>query len=303
VKQSRVRSLFTLTRPPALLTAPSDTLTGVACASALGAQLEWYTLLSAVCVSLFIYAGGMVMNDVFDATLDAQERPERPIPSGQVSLHLAGSFGVSLHALALLCAWRVSGALLLVSAGVIMMTYAYNALLKESPLGPLAMALCRAGNLWVGVTATGALAHLSSSDTLSVPLSLSAITALYVYSLTSVSRFEVHGGRGAVRWAWMLTLSAALPIGAGLYFPSLNIGVITCGYLLYTLLPFTLKLSRAEGEVTQARGARALVGVGVRGVALLNASWCVALGAWGSALALLTLSYSAGWVARRFATT
>ena len=28
----------------------------------------------------------MVLNDVFDAEVDARERPERPIPSGRVSL-------------------------------------------------------------------------------------------------------------------------------------------------------------------------------------------------------------------------
>ena len=32
-----------------------------------------------------LYLGGMVLNDVFDAQLDAVERPERPIPSGDIS--------------------------------------------------------------------------------------------------------------------------------------------------------------------------------------------------------------------------
>ena len=298
-----MKSLLALTRPPASLTAPSDALTGLACVSALGAPFGWSALLSAVCVSLCIYAGGMVMNDVFDARLDAQERPERPIPSGQVSLKLAARFGLSLHGLALLCAWGVSAELLFVALGVTAMTYIYNALLKEHPLGPLAMSLCRAGNLWVGVAATGALSRLSLADALSVPLSLSLITGLYVYSLTSVSRYEVHGGQGARLWGWALTLSAALPVGAALCFEALSFGALSCGYLLYKLLPLTLALWRAERQPEQAEGARALVGAGVRGVALLNASWCLALGAWGSALALLALSRSAGWVARRFATT
>ena len=39
----------------------------------------------------------MVLNDVFDAEVDAREQPDRPIPSGRVSRRaaalLAGDFG------------------------------------------------------------------------------------------------------------------------------------------------------------------------------------------------------------------
>ena len=35
-------------------------------------------------MSLF-YVGGMYLNDAFDAEIDAEERAERPIPSGQIS--------------------------------------------------------------------------------------------------------------------------------------------------------------------------------------------------------------------------
>lgn len=32
-----------------------------------------------------LYVGGMFLNDAFDAESDARERPERPIPSGEIS--------------------------------------------------------------------------------------------------------------------------------------------------------------------------------------------------------------------------
>ena len=35
-------------------------------------------------MSLF-YVGGMYLNDYFDRAIDARERPERPIPAGDIS--------------------------------------------------------------------------------------------------------------------------------------------------------------------------------------------------------------------------
>ena len=47
-------------------------------------------------VQVLLYAGGVVLNDVFDADLDAVERPERPIPSALISKKSAGIFGAVL---------------------------------------------------------------------------------------------------------------------------------------------------------------------------------------------------------------
>jgi hypothetical protein len=67
--------------------------------SALDAR--WLTVLS----PLACYIGGMVLNDAFDARIDARERPNRPIPSGRITraeaftvgaLFLAGGVAVAL---------------------------------------------------------------------------------------------------------------------------------------------------------------------------------------------------------------
>jgi 4-hydroxybenzoate polyprenyltransferase len=33
-------------------------------------------------LSLLLYVGGLIMNDLADVHMDAQERPDRPLPSG-----------------------------------------------------------------------------------------------------------------------------------------------------------------------------------------------------------------------------
>mgnify|MGYP000880617553 CR=1 FL=1 len=75
-----------LIRPSNVLTAISDVLAGVALACLfLNVDLPAQSnLLLITLSSMLLYTGGIVLNDVFDAKLDATERPERPIPSGKV---------------------------------------------------------------------------------------------------------------------------------------------------------------------------------------------------------------------------
>ena len=51
-------------------------------------------------MSLF-YTGGMFLNDAFDHGFDAKVRPERPIPSGQVSAAQVHAFGFAMMAVGL----------------------------------------------------------------------------------------------------------------------------------------------------------------------------------------------------------
>ncbi len=49
--------------------------------------------------------GGMVLNDFFDAEVDAAERPERPIPSGRISRSMAGNRRVESAGAGVFAAW------------------------------------------------------------------------------------------------------------------------------------------------------------------------------------------------------
>ena len=69
----------------------TNMLTGLVLAG--GSLVDPRILPLLIALSLF-YVGGMYLNDAFDAELDAKERPERPIPSGQISartVFIAGS--------------------------------------------------------------------------------------------------------------------------------------------------------------------------------------------------------------------
>src|SRR5690606_29351399 len=101
-----------------------------------------------------LYAGGVVLNDVFDAPLDARERPERPIPSGQVKRSSAGAFGGVLMAAGVAAAFGVNPTAGMLASLVAICAVVYDGWGKHrSLLGPLNMGACRAGNLMMAVAA------------------------------------------------------------------------------------------------------------------------------------------------------
>ena len=140
-------------------------------------------------ISLF-YVGGMYLNDGFDREIDARERPERPIPSGQVSARTVFIWGFGmlamgeamLVALALATpggrAWPCAATGLALGAAIVF----YDAHHKNNPLGPLVMGACR-----VLVYITAALAVGSAGQALGVGI---ALALSYLIGLTYVAKQE-----------------------------------------------------------------------------------------------------------------
>ncbi len=104
----KLRTALGLGRVSNLPTVWTNTLAGAVLAGAAGFGAEFAVML--VAFSLF-YTGGMFLNDAFDAQFDAAQRPERPIPSGEVSRREVFGYGYGMMAggIALL-AWIGRGA-------------------------------------------------------------------------------------------------------------------------------------------------------------------------------------------------
>ncbi len=139
--------------------------------------------------SLF-YVGGMYLNDAFDHRWDAQHRPERPIPSGEVSVRtvLAAGFGMLAAGLALLAA--VTSSLAPIIAGLVLagLIVLYDLSHKANPVAPLLMALCR-----VSLYAMAALTVSAQP-----PARLyagGAALLLYLVALTAIAKNETKHPR------------------------------------------------------------------------------------------------------------
>jgi 4-hydroxybenzoate polyprenyltransferase len=130
-----------------------------------GLRDSWPSLVLLMAASSLLYTAGMIWNDVFDLEVDRRERPFRPLPAGQISLTSATRLGMLMLVAGVLLAalagwvhrpqevspWR-SG---IVAALLALAVLAYDAWLKNTPLGPLGMGLCRFLNVLLGMSAAG----------------------------------------------------------------------------------------------------------------------------------------------------
>ena len=149
-------ALLQLVRFPNVFTAIADVMAGyLIVRGGLHEPMKFFSLLGA---SVCLYLAGMALNDVYDAEIDARERPRRPIPSGRVSLEFARRFGFGLMLLGLFFAavacFAVNGIRPgIVAAGLALCIWLYDGVLKRTPLAPLLMGLCRALNLLLAMSA------------------------------------------------------------------------------------------------------------------------------------------------------
>ena len=80
-----------------------------------------------------ITAAGNVINDYFDAAIDAINRPDRPIPSGTVSRSTARGFAVTLFLAGILLCFFTTPLCAALAIGNTLLLIAYAARLKSTP--------------------------------------------------------------------------------------------------------------------------------------------------------------------------
>src|SRR5579884_906706 len=93
-----------------------------------------------------IYTAGMYLNDAFDRDFDRQYRPERPIPSGEISQATVYFLGSAMMAAGIFLIgrqtdWATEPVSWSLALAVLIIYYNYRH--KKDPLSPLIMALCR----------------------------------------------------------------------------------------------------------------------------------------------------------------
>ena len=294
---ANVKAYLQLMRPANIVTAVSDILAGVAIALLFvqgSATINWPALIALVVSTVGLYGGGVVFNDVFDAGLDARERPERPLPSGRASMRGAVGLGSALFLVGIAAAWRVGLAAVLLAAAIVLMCLIYDRWAKHNPVtGPLAMGLCRGLNLLLGIS--------YSFIALEQVWFLAAVPVIYIAAVTTISRGEVHGGQrmpllfSAVLYAIVVGCIAAF----GLYHHS---GIVGVGMLLpfvcFVFPPLVNAMRTLEpGDIRKS------VKHGVIGLIFLNTAWAAAAGMWGLAFAALLLFPLSIWMAKLFAVT
>ncbi len=264
----------------------SNVLTGMALAGT--ATVDWRLLLLVVSLSLF-YVGGMFLNDAFDHGFDAKARPERPIPSGQVSAVQVHAFGFGMMAVALVLLawigygyepftqWRPIAAGLALAAAIVF----YNWHHKDNPLSPLVMGICR---MLVYVTAALAVAAALPQQVV-----IAAVVLLcYLIGLTYAAKKE-HLGR--LENSWPLAF-LAVPLIYGIYLAPAQPAVLLPLALLAAWALYALRLLRRRNPGDVPRAVISLIaGISLLDAILLSGTGhilfaCLAVAAFAMTLAL-----------------
>ncbi|QDY10078.1 4-hydroxybenzoate polyprenyltransferase [Micromonospora sp. HM134] len=176
--------LAELVRAPAALSVPGDLVAGAAAAGVLGPRTA-----GLAGASVLLYWAGMAANDWADRGLDAEERPERPIPSGRITPAAAVGVAAGLTAAGLGLAAAVGGrraaAVALPLAATI---WGYDLAAKNTAAGPAVMAACRGLDVLLGASPGRPVRALPAALTV----------AAHTWTVTALSRREVTGADAAL---------------------------------------------------------------------------------------------------------
>lgn len=288
---SSLKPYLQLTRPANLVTAIADILAGMAIAQF---TFSSYTPGFLIISTLGLYGGGVVMNDVFDAKLDSIERPERPIPSGRVTLPAATMLGISLLFLGILSAAMFSFLSGAIAIAIALMTVIYNRFAKHHGfLGPLTMGMCRGGNLVLGMSVL--------PESIEKWGLIALLPIAYIFAITMISQDEVHGGKRRTLYIaaflYLVVLIAQLTISQ----KQGNLSYTIPFVLLHAWLIGRPLWNAVQNPVGPMIGKA--VKAGVISLIVMNASWCVAFGLLPLGLFVLILLPLSILLARVFAVT
>lgn len=271
----RPADLAQLVRLPAALTVPGDAWSGAAHAAATGPR-AW----AMPAASALLYWSGMALNDWSDRTVDAVERPERPIPSGRVTPAAALGVAVGLGAAGIAASALIGGrAALRVSLPLAALVCAYDTVAKDSPAGPLVMASTRGLDVLLG-------AATAPRDALAPAGAMAAHTV----GLTALSRGEVHGSSTAVAAAVLATTGAVATAAAAaaLRDPTTRRRDRVAAVALAAAYAGVVGRAQARAVADpSAATVRRATGAGIGGFTLLQGAWLARRGRLAAAASLL----------------
>jgi 4-hydroxybenzoate polyprenyltransferase len=291
---SSILGFLRLMRLANVVTAVADVLAGIAISGYFSGDGNYVPVLLLCISTIGLYSGGIIFNDVFDAGLDAIERPERPIPSGMISVTAATAFGILFFSVGVGAAALFQPISFQIAILIVLACLSYNRWAKHYTIwGPLNMGLCRGLNLMLGVSIL--------APAINDWWFLGLIPLIYIASITIVSRGEVHGGNKK-----MLSIAAVLYAVVIASIIWVSASMQNLWLTLIFLIPLVLMIFRPLLQAFRLPSAENIgkaVKAGVIALILLNASWAGAFGIWQVALIIVILLPLSLWLSKTFAVT
>ena len=265
--QSKLQAYLSLARISNSPTVVTNVVVGAALAGSL--VLDYRLLL--LCLSLVaFYTAGMFLNDICDYEIDRQERANRPLVTGALSMREAWAGTLVLFALAFALlaplGWRVTVAGVILTGLIVL----YDTWHKKNIVSPLVMG---ANRFMVYV-----VAYLAYQPTLNTGVLIPAsMLLLYILGVTFVAKSETSSERFTKYWPVAVLILPALyyVVRAGAAPLALVVALVFVGWVIYST---TFIYQEAKRNIGVA------VSFLLAGISLLDAT---ALAALGSTVGLL----------------
>ena len=188
---------------------------------------RWAEILLAAAAGALIVGGGNAINDCFDIEIDRLNRPERPLPAGELSIRQATVLWMAFSLVGVTLSYMLTPWNLYISVFWVFTLYYYSTILKRTVL---------AGNLAIGIL-TG-MAFLFGAVVTDNP-STALFPGIFAF-LANVTREllkdveDIDGDRQA----GAMTLPVRHGAHASLVTASVTVGVLVAA----TLLPYLLNI-------------------------------------------------------------
>lgn len=153
-----------------------------------------------VLASWCFYHGGIVLNDCLDIKEDRLTQPHRPLASGAIALAFAWTLVVCLFVLGLASLYPFGDRTMIIGVLLVVSIVSYNLSSRDGLLGCFIMGLCRGLNWLLVLTAVGAAETYGH---------YALLVAVYVMSLTFLSRDEEYAARPWLAWLSVLGMTLA----------------------------------------------------------------------------------------------
>ncbi|MFT7619284.1 MAG: hypothetical protein ACI97A_002934 [Planctomycetota bacterium] len=260
-----------LIRFPNVFTAMSNVAVGYAVLVQFGkVEPQWLDLGLAGLGAMMLYGFGMALNDIADSNVDRELHPERPIPSGRLTLKNAKIAAWSLLAGGILLLGVASPALILVAILLAIAIGLYDVILKSTPIpASVAMGTCRALCVLLGTVL--AATHADDPEVLLrwTTAQLPLVYLLLITLVTAISNFEeAEPGQADFK---PLVIVLALAFATPVLVPGDD-----------RILALVLAVILMAVVLRPGFGPKPIAGLVVRNVIfalpLFDALWCLALG-------------------------
>lgn len=292
-----LKDYLRLLRPANIITSITDVLAGISLSGIFFIDQPRIALDAIVllCVSTIgLYGGGIVFNDIFDASLDKIERPERPIPSGIISVQQAFIVGTFFFVVGIVAAFFVNFIAGCLAVFIVLAALFYNKWGKHHAiLGPPNMGLCRGLNLLLGVS-------ILPNQVVAIWY-IALVPILYIGAITLISRGEVSGSTkkpllvAACLYAVVISAIGALANHNQHFFLTAT-ALLIFSWMVYSPLWKAIKNS-------SGKNIRKAVKAGILSLIIMNAGWALASGVFLLAAIMLLMLPLSMWLGRFFAVT